>query len=233
MASLSARDGPIRVAIVGLSSSAVTSWASGAHLPCLKAASGLSRYKIAALCNSSVSAAKLAVKSYDLGVETKAYGNPDDLAKDPDIDFVLCNTRVDKHYETILPSIKAGKDVYIEWPIASNQNQIEKLVVAAKESGSKALVGLQGRWAPPVLKIKEILSQGLVGKLLSCDVRAYGGSKDREILPAGLKYFAQRQVGGNPITIGFGHGSYNLRRKNHLYFPALNGRLTFKPAGSN
>ena len=40
----------------------------------------------------------------------------------------------------------------------------------------------------------------------SVDVKAFGGTKDREILPTGLKYFAQREVGGNPIVIGFAHG---------------------------
>ncbi|KAK3294196.1 uncharacterized protein B0H64DRAFT_375012 [Chaetomium fimeti] len=63
----------------------------------------------------------------------------------------------------------------------------------------------QGRWAPPVLKIKELLQSGVVGTLLSSEFQVYGGSKDREILPVGLKYFAELAVGGNPITIGLGH----------------------------
>lgn len=96
--------------------------------------------------------------------------------------------------------------MYIEWPIAANESDIKKLVDEAERSGSKALVGLQGRWAKPVLKLRELLDGGRIGKVLSVDVKAYGGTKDREILPIGLKYFAERKVGGNPITIGFGHG---------------------------
>lgn len=204
---------PVRVAIIGLSASAVTSWAADAHLPGLQTKTGLGKYRIVALCNSSVAAAEASIKAYGLPSDTKAYGSPEDLAADPDIDFVICNTRVDKHYETTLPSIKAGKDVYIEWPISSNKAEIDSLVKAAEESGSRALVGLQGRWTPVVLKIKEILDGGAVGRLLSSEVRAYGGSKDREILPVGLKYFAERRAGGNPITIGFGHGTCLLTTK--------------------
>jgi predicted dehydrogenase len=203
---------PVRTAIIGLSSTATTSWASTAHLPSLLTATGQSKFQIVALLNSSVSAAQAAIKTYGLGPDTKAYGTPEDLAADPNVEFVICNTRVDKHYETVLPSIKAGKDVYIEWPIAANETQIKSLVEEAKRSGSKALVGLQGRWAAPVLKLRELLERQAIGKVLSVDVSAFGGTVDREILPAGLKYFAQRDVGGNPITIGVGHGEFTRHR---------------------
>lgn len=105
---------PIRVGIIGLSARAKTSWASGAHLPYLQAAKD--KYMITALCNSSVPAAKSAIEAYELPADTKAYGNPEDLANDNKVDLVVCNTRVDVHYETIKPSLLKGKDVYCEWP---------------------------------------------------------------------------------------------------------------------
>ncbi|KAF2806146.1 putative oxidoreductase [Mytilinidion resinicola] len=196
---------PLRTALIGLSASAVTSWASTAHLPNFLTATGRSKFTITALLNSSTEAAQEAIKTYDLSLATKPYGNPSDLAKDPEVDFVVCNTRVDKHYETTLASIKAGKDAYIEWPIGSDIAQARELVVASQESNARVAVGLQGRWAPPVLKLKEIVEQAGLGKILSSEVRAYGGTNHRGVLPVGLKYFAERKVGGNPITIGFGH----------------------------
>lgn len=201
---------PVRIAIIGLSSSAVTSWAAAAHLPALVNERHRNLFQIIALCNSSVDAAKSAIEQYKLDPSTvKAYGSPADLAADPDVELVLCNTRVDKHYETILPSIQAGKHVYIEWPIASNLAHIEELVAAygARENQDQvAAVGLQGRFAPPVVKIREVLQSGRVGKLLSTEVRIFGGTKDRQNLTSGLKYFTQKEIGGNAITIGFGHG---------------------------
>lgn len=201
---------PLRTAIIGLSSTAVTSWASAAHLPALLTSTGRSKFAITALLNSSVEAAQSAIKTYNLPHETKAYGSPADLAADPDIDVVICNTRVDKHYETILPSVQAGKDVYVEWPIASDASHINSLVDEARKSGSRVAVGLQRRWAPPVVKLREALNEGKLGKVLSSDVRIYGGTMDRELLPVGLKYFAQREVGGNPVVINFGHGERNF-----------------------
>ncbi|OJJ37150.1 hypothetical protein ASPWEDRAFT_170636 [Aspergillus wentii DTO 134E9] len=202
---------PLRTAIIGLSSSATTSWASSTHLPSLLTTPGKSLFTLSALCNSSIAAAQSAIKTFNLDPSTvKAYGDPAALAADPDIDLVICATRVDKHYETILPSLRAGKSVYIEWPLAGDKVQIEELGLAARESGNGtgiAAVGLQGRVAPAVLKVKELLRSGDtgLGRLLSTEVRAFGGTIDREFLPPGLKYFADREVGGNPITIGFGH----------------------------
>ncbi|KAK5988381.1 hypothetical protein PT974_12533 [Cladobotryum mycophilum] len=93
-------------------------------------------------------------------------------------DSVICTTSVDKHHEMILLSIKAGKDVYAEWPIASNKAQIDTLL-------------LSGR-------IKEILDSGHIGKLLSTQLNMYGTIIDRDVILIGLKYFTEQRMGGNP-----------------------------------
>ena len=198
---------PLRTALIGLSSSAITSWAAVAHLPGLLSETGRSKFAIKGLLNSSTEAAKSAIETFKFPEDTKAYGSPEDLAADPDIDLVICNTRVDKHYETIIPSIRAGKDVFVEWPIAGKKEHIEEIVQAAKQSGSRVAVGLQRRWNPIALKIKDLVrgDDTKLGKLLSVEVRQFGATFDREILPSGLKYFTEKEVGGNPVVIGVGH----------------------------
>jgi predicted dehydrogenase len=56
-----------------------------------------------------------------------------------------------------------------------------------------------------VIKIKELLAGGRIGKVLSSEVYAAGGGKHRETLANSLKYFTDRTVGGNVVTIGVGH----------------------------
>lgn len=210
---------PLRTALIGLSSSATTSWASGAHLPALHTPKGRSVLPITALLNSSADAAKRAIQAYNLAPETKAYGSPEDLANDPDIDLVICNTRVDVHYETILPSVKKGKDVYVEWPVAGNLRDIDVLVKEAEKSGSRVAVGIQRRWAPQIVKLRELLAdgKGKLGKVLSSDVKAFGGTNDREFVPPGLKYFTQREVGGHPINIGNAHCGFESALEQVLF----------------
>jgi len=196
---------PIRVAIIGLSANAITDWASRVHLPYLLSPAGRARFQIFALLNSSVAAAEKSIKVFNLPPETRAYGSPEDLAADPDVQLVICATRVDKHYETSLPSVKAGKDVFVEWPLAENAVKAGELAKAAKEAGGRTVVGLQGWFIPSTLKLKELIASGRIGKVLSSEVRAAGWTSDRSSISSGLKYFTDRKVGGNLVTIGFGH----------------------------
>ena len=196
-----------RVGLIGLSSSAATSWASEAHLPYLLSPEGRSKFQIVALLNSSVKAGQAAIAHYKLPAETRAYGNPADIAADPDVDLVVCNTRVDVHAETIEASILAGKAVFCEWPLAPNSEVARALVAKARQAGNlhKTIVGLQGRVGPVALKIKEVIESGRIGKVLSAEVRAFGGTNDRNTLAKKLDYFLRREVGGNIYTIGVGH----------------------------
>ncbi|KAJ3564603.1 hypothetical protein NPX13_g7788 [Xylaria arbuscula] len=136
---------PIRVALIGLSASAKVNWAEQAHLPYLQSARGKSHYELVALLNSSVQAAEAARSHFNLPATVKTYGNPDDLARDPDIDLVVCNTRVDTHVPTTAPSLRAGKAVFIEWPLAENYAAAQALTENKRIDAS--IIGLQGRAA--------------------------------------------------------------------------------------
>ncbi|KAJ4416008.1 hypothetical protein N0V82_007035 [Gnomoniopsis sp. IMI 355080] len=197
---------PIRLGIIGLSSSAVTSWASSAHLPYLTSPRGLAKYRIVALCNSSVESAKAAIKTFRLDpATTKAYGDPTAMSRDPDIDLVVCCTRVDTHYAVTKPSIEAGKAAFVEWPLTHDVERSRELAELAAKKGSRSMVGLQGQLTPVILKIKELLQDGSIGKVLSSEVRAHGGTNDRERVAEGLRYFTDIKIGGNIFMIGFAH----------------------------
>lgn len=190
---------PIRVGFVGLSK---TGWASYAHFPFLASSP---KYQIVAICNTSVESAREAVKLYQLPTETKAYGDPEDLAKDSNVDLVVCSVRVDKHFTAIAPSVRAGKSVFVEWPLGKNLTEAEELLRLSKESKIKlAVVGLQGRFAPSVTELKKIIKAGKIGKVLSSTWVGYGGNlgpTEGEY----MKYMLDKNVGGNLVTIHFGH----------------------------
>ncbi len=67
------------------------------------------------------------------------------------------------------------------------------------------MVGLQSRMSPVILKLKSLVEQGKIGKVLSSSVVACGGTNDRSTIPASLKYFTDKRVGGNILTIFIGH----------------------------
>ncbi|KAH7391074.1 oxidoreductase family protein [Phaeosphaeria sp. MPI-PUGE-AT-0046c] len=198
----------IRVALIGLSASAVTTWAGDAHLPYILSPIGRKHYELVALLNSSVAAGEASKQHFNLPSTVKAYGDSNALAQDPEIDLVVCCTRADVHYPTTAPSLRAGKTVFVEWPLAENVARAKKLVVMAKKFGadtSKCIIGLQGRIAPTTICIKEVLASGIIGSVLSSDVTCFGHLLPRDGLPESLAYFADLSVGGNAITIENGH----------------------------
>lgn len=195
--------GPIRVALVGLSASAKVTWAADAHLPYLLSARGKQHYELVALLNSSVEAAQSAQAAFKLSENIKTYGDPYRLAADPDVDLVVVNTRADVHFPVAKPSVRAGKGVFIEWPLTEN---LAKAIELTKDQPyPDSIVGLQGRVAPLTLRLKEILATDIIGKVLNSEVRAYGNLLSRDSLPKSLSYFADRKVGGHPINIHYGH----------------------------
>lgn len=193
----------IRVALIGLSASAKTSWAEDGHLPYLHSPQGRAHYTITALLNSSIEAGEAAKAHFNLPASVKTYGDPGALAADPDVDLVVCNTRVDVHHRTVAPSLAVGKAAYIEWPLAESLQASRSLVPAANPNDS--LVGLQGRLSPIVQNLRKLLLSGVIGRVLSSDIRAFESLLPRDVLPKGLAYFADRQVGGNPVSIAYAH----------------------------
>ncbi|KZL75241.1 oxidoreductase family protein [Colletotrichum tofieldiae] len=196
---------PIRIALIGLSASAKTSWAAEGHLPYLLSPRGRQHYTVTALLNSSIKAAEAARTHYGLPVNVKAYGDPEALAQDPGVDLVVCNTRVDTHFDVVAPSARAGKAIYVEWPLTEDLESSEELARLVAQSGQGSIAGLQGQVARVVLQIKDVIDSGRIGKVLGSDVEAYGNLLPRDELPEGLAYFAERKVGGNPVTIAFAH----------------------------
>lgn len=197
---------PIRVGLIGLSANSSSSWAAGAHFPYLVSPRGKKNYTIVALLNSSADAAVAARDHFKLPASVKTYGDPEALAADPDVDLVVCSTRVDVHFPTIAPSMRAGKPVYVEWPLTESVARcLELEQLADKSAWETSVLGLQGRVDPIYGKLRSLLREGKIGKVLSSDVRGSTNMFPRGQIPQAVEYLTQRKVGGNVVTIVSGH----------------------------
>ena len=94
------------------------------------------------------------------------YDNPASIAQDPKVDIVAVSVNVPQHFDLIRPALEAGKDVFSEWPLARNVAEAEELVRLAKEKKVKTMIGLQARQSPSIIKAKEIVASGKLGKIL-------------------------------------------------------------------
>lgn len=128
-----------------------------------------------------------------------------DLAKDPNVDLVVCSVRVDRHFATIAPSLRAGKDVYVEWPLGKNLSEAQELLKLKNEGKVKvATVGLQARQAPIIKTVNKLIADGKIGNVLSSTFTGQGGQGGKTTME-GYAYLSDREVGGNLVTIHFGH----------------------------
>lgn len=191
---------PIRVGIVGLS--ATDSWAVKAHLPYLKDST---KFQITGVCNSSLASSEAAIKAHSLPqATTKAYGSVADLAASEDVDLVVVSTRVDRHYAALKASIAAGKDSFVEWPLASNFQQASELLELAEKKGVRTVVGLQGSFNPAIARVKELLENDAIGKVTSSHIELAAFIATAETSES-LEYINYVEYGGNVLTIPFAH----------------------------
>jgi predicted dehydrogenase len=126
------------------------------------------------------------------------------LAKNEKVDLVVSCIRVDSHASSVIPSILAGKDVYVEWPLEANLTKATELAELAQKHKVRNITGLQSSFTPLTQQLKSIVQSGRIGRVVSshnitCDRDAGEYGK------ATVKYFKDREVGGNPLTIYFGH----------------------------
>ncbi len=133
------------------------------------------------------------------GVE-KWYDNAYDLIYDPDVNAVYVATPPASHAEYAIASMKAGKPVYVEKPMASSYEECLEMHRVSEETGVPCFVAYYRRTLPYFLRVKQLIDDGALGEISNVQIRfaipPYGTDFDRENLPwrvkkeiAGAGYF--------------------------------------------
>ena len=198
---------PIRVGILGLSTKP-SAWATLAHYPYLKTST---HYKIVAVCNSSLQSSQAAIDHFNL-TDAKAYESATAIAQAPDVDLFIVSTRADLHISTAKPALVAGKAVYVEWPLGANKHEAKEMADLARKNNCRTIVGLQGRVAPSVLTVKKIIDSGRLGDIHSVSYTGTTNVWQDNAAGERYRYFMDRKVGGNLLTIYGGHILDSLTR---------------------
>lgn len=60
------------------------------------------------------------------------------------------------HKQLSIPALRAKKDIFVEWPLASSLADAEEMAALAKKQGVKTWVGLQARMQPAMVKVMPI-----------------------------------------------------------------------------
>lgn len=209
---------PIRVGLIGLSTATSPqkpgAWAVLAHLPSIL---NSPNYQLVALANSTIESAKKSIEFHNLPPETRAYGNAADLAQDGEVDLVVVSVNVQKRPNLVKPALLAGKNVFVEWPLGANSQEAREFASLAEAHGSKTIVGLQARADPLVLKTREVLASGKIGRVTSSSVFGCLSPLPTDVWILDAEYYLDMESGGNAFTIFFGHCKF-CQKIYSLYF---------------
>jgi len=114
------------------------------------------------VCDSDPRVRDLAARDY-AGVEYSA--NYEDVLKNPGVGGVALATPAIRHYEMAKAALEAGKDVFVEKPLAVEVKQGEDLVKLAAARGRMLFVGHILQYHPAVLKLRELVRTGALGRI--------------------------------------------------------------------
>jgi predicted dehydrogenase len=92
-----------------------------------------------------------------------------DIFSDSDIELVLIATPTASHAELARRALEEGKHVFVEKPLAGNVADGEMLVNLAKKQGRLLMVDHTFAFAPAVEKLRELVTSGALGDVLSFD----------------------------------------------------------------
>ena len=99
------------------------------------------------------------------GNTPKTYVDYLELLQDPSIDAVVIATPEHLHYPMFMAALKAGKNVYVEKPLAHSIEEGEEMVQAAEKSGKVVQVGTQNRSNSLYQQAKDMVEQGWLGDI--------------------------------------------------------------------
>src|SRR5438270_2136084 len=183
------------VGVIGVS--AQRGWAATAHIPALRA---LPNYEIRALSAHSAESARAAGEVFEISA---VFTDHQQLVTQPDIDVVAVTVKVPHHRELVSAALSAGKAVYCEWPLGRDLDEARAMAALAAEKRVQTVVGLQGRQAPAIEFVQELLRDGYVGEVLSTTM--VGLSIPGDVVVNANAYMLDKANGANLLTIAVGH----------------------------
>jgi 1,5-anhydro-D-fructose reductase (1,5-anhydro-D-mannitol-forming) len=145
----------------------------------------------------------------------RTWATLDEALADPavqgDVDAVYVGTPVFLHAPQTIQSLRAGKHVLCEKPMAMNEAEARAMVQAAEESGKTFGVAYYRRGYPKVQRAKQLLEAGVIGKPVLAELTCHGwfdgtGSRSWLVDPA--------KAGGGPL---FDIASHRIDVLNFLF----------------
>src|SRR6201997_1282638 len=153
---------------------------------------------------------------------TRAFTTLDEAVADPEVHAVYVGTPVFLHAPQTIQSLRAGKHVLCEKPMARSEAEAKQMVQAAEASGKIFGAAYYRRCYPKLQRAKQLIEQGRIGKPVFAELTNhmwFDGTGDRGWL------FDPAKSGGGPL---FDIASHRIDVLNFLFGPPrrVSGQLS-------
>ena len=132
-------------------------------------------------------------------------------------DAVIVSNPTSLHLDVAIPAAEAGCSLLLEKPLSHSMDRIDELESALKKGGGRVVVGFQFRFHPGMMKAKQLISDGEIGRVISAHVH-FG-----EYLPAWHPWEDYRQ--GYAARADMGGGVVLTQCHSLDYLPWLVGKV--------
>jgi predicted dehydrogenase len=88
-----------------------------------------------------------------------------DLLAQPGVDAVVIASPDHQHAPMLYAALDARKDVYLEKPMSHSLEESQQMIRAVRKTRQIVQIGMQRRSAPSVIKAKQIVDSGILGRI--------------------------------------------------------------------
>jgi len=118
------------------------------------------------------------------------------LINDPEIDAIYVATPPNTHKEYAIMAMEAGKPVYVEKPMAMNYTECLDMIKVSERTNQKLFVAFYRRALPYFKKVKTLLDEQTIGKILTVQVIHYVKAKDSDLKAQNHTWRVDKNIAG-------------------------------------
>ena len=108
-----------------------------------------------------------------IGVDSPTFTNYDEMVQKTRPDLLMVTTVDAFHSQYIVKALDRGIDVITEKPMVIDEKQCQAVLDAEKRNRRKIIVTFNYRYSPKHQKVKELLMDGEIGRVVSVDFNWY------------------------------------------------------------
>ena len=174
--------------------------------------------EIYGVCTTSYEKSKAIAEKYNFTLAAKS---EDELIYNDNVDIIdICTPNI-YHYETIKKAIAAGKHVYCEKPLCVTAAEAYEIAELARNSGLICNIVFNNRHMSSVMRAKELIDEGRLGRILSFSGEYLHNSCTDVGRPAGWKQ--NKDICGGGVLFDLGSHIIDLIYMLCGEFEAVNG----------